>query len=124
MISVGTYLEVSDNSGAKIAQCIRILSKTKGNHATVGDMIVVTIKQANSKQKGKAIAGNVYRGIVLETKKEFGRKDGTLFCFDRNVVALLTAQGHPMGTRISGFASYELRRKGRMKFIALSSSSL
>nr|YP_665658.1 ribosomal protein L14 [Nephroselmis olivacea]AAF03185.1 ribosomal protein L14 [Nephroselmis olivacea] len=123
MISVGTYLDVSDNSGAKIAQCIRILSKQQGHFATVGDVIVVTIKKANSKYKGKATAGQVYRGVILETKKEVTRKDGSLFSFDRNVVALMTPQENPMGTRITGFASYELRAKGKMKFIALSSSS-
>lgn len=123
MISVGTYLDVSDNSGAKVAQCIRILSKQKADFATVGDIIVITVKKANSKYKGKAMAGHVYHGVVLETKKEFVRKDGSSYSFDRNVVALMTPQKNPMGTRISGFASYELRSKGKMKFIALSASS-
>ena len=124
MISVGTYLTIADNSGAKVAQCIRVVSKKQDHYGTVGDTLVLTVKEAIPRQRSKVTAGKVYRGIIVETKKEFRRHDGSFFHFERNIIALLNTNGHPIATRVSGFGPYELRQKGQMKLVAMSSSAV
>lgn len=124
MIQVGTQLQVSDNSGAKVVECIKVLSKTRGNFGTVGDLIVVTVKEVTKKQKNKVKKGNVYRAVILETSAEFQRADGSSLKSQRNTAVLLSVQGSPLGTRIQGLASYELRRKNFMKILSLSTANM
>jgi large subunit ribosomal protein L14 len=124
MIQTGTNLLVSDNSGAKKIQCINLLKKSKKKVATIGDIIVVSVKKANPKQRSKAIAGNVYKALIVETKKKTLRKDGSNFKSDRNVAILLNTQNAPMGTRITGPMSYDLKKKANSKIISLASSSI
>lgn len=124
MIQRGTNLLVSDNSGAKKIQCINLLKKNKKNIGTIGDVIVVSVKKANPKQRSKAISGNVYKALIVETKKKVIRKDGSNFKSDRNVAIILNTQGTPMGTRITGPVSYDLKKGGNSKIISLASSSL
>jgi len=124
MIQRSTKLIVSDNSGAKKVQTINLLKKNKKNRATIGDVIVISVKKANPKQRSKAVAGNVYKAVITETKKKVTRKDGTNFKSDRNVAILLNTQNTPIGSRISGFVSYELKKKRYSKIISLASTSI
>ena len=124
MIQVGTQLQVSDNSGAKIVECIKVLSKTRGKFGKVGDLIVVTVKEVTKKQKNKVKKGNVYRAVILETASQFQRADGSSLKSQRNTAVLLSVQGSPLGTRIQGLASYELRLKNFMKILSLSTANM
>jgi large subunit ribosomal protein L14 len=110
-------LVVADNSGAKRAQCIRVLGGSSRRYARLGDIVVVTIKEAMP--EGNVKAGTVAKGVVVRTKKETRRADGTYIRFDQNAVVLINNQMEPIGTRIFGPVARELRWKEFMKIISL-----
>ena len=117
MIQVGTILEVADNSGARVAMCIKVLGGTRHRYAGLGDVIVASIKEA---VPGAAVKkGSVVRAVVVRTKKESRRPDGSYVRFDRNAAVLIDAQKNPVGTRIFGPVARELRAKTFMKIISL-----
>jgi len=117
MIQQQTRLTVADNSGAKKLMCIKVLGGTRRRYATVGDIIVVSIKEAIPNAKVKK--GDVARAVVVRTKKEVRRKDGTYIKFDDNSAVLINQQNEPIGTRIFGPVARELRAKKFMKIISL-----
>ncbi|MDX8412088.1 MAG: 50S ribosomal protein L14 [Mariprofundaceae bacterium] len=117
MIQTETVLEVADNSGAKKVACIKVLGGSKRRYASVGDVIVVAIKQAMP--RGKVKKGDVAKAGVVRTAKEFRRADGSSIRFDNNAAVLLNNQGEPIGTRIFGPVTRELRAKGYMKIVSL-----
>lgn len=117
MIQAESSLEVADNSGARRVQCIRILGGSKRRWATVGDVIVVTVKEAIP--RGRVKKGDVHKAVIVRTAKEIRRQDGTSIRFDRNAAVLINAQGEPIGTRIFGPVTRELRGKNYMKIISL-----
>ncbi|MDX8391415.1 MAG: 50S ribosomal protein L14 [Mariprofundaceae bacterium] len=117
MIQNETVLDVADNSGARRVACIKVLGGSKRRYARVGDVIVVAIKDAMP--GGKVKKGQVAKAVVVRTAKEFRRADGSSIRFDENAAVLLTAQGEPVGTRIFGPVTRELRSKGYMKIISL-----
>lgn len=117
MIQTETILEVADNSGARRIACIKVLGGSRRRYARVGDVIVVAIKDAMP--GGKVKKGQVAKAVVVRTTKEFRRPDGSSIRFDQNAAVLLTAQGEPVGTRIFGPVTRELRGKGYMKIISL-----
>ena len=117
MIQMQTNLDVADNSGARRIQCIKVLGGSKRKYASVGDQIVVTVKEASP--RGKVKKGEVHRAVIVRTAKEIRRDDGTAIRFDRNAAVLLSAQGEPIGTRIFGPVTRELRGKNHMKIISL-----
>jgi large subunit ribosomal protein L14 len=117
MIQMQTNLDVADNSGARRVQCIKVLGGSKRRTASVGDIIVVSVKDAIP--RGKVKKGDVHRAVVVRTSKEIRRADGTAIRFDRNAAVLLTPQGEPIGTRIFGPVTRELRAKHFMKIISL-----
>ena len=112
-----TNLDVADNSGARRIQCIKVLGGSKRKYASVGDQIVVTVKEAIP--RGKVKKGEVHRAVVVRTAKEIRRDDGSAIRFDRNAAVLLSPQGEPIGTRIFGPVTRELRAKNYMKIISL-----
>ena len=113
-----TRLEVADNSGARKVQCIKVLGGSKRRTASVGDVIVVSVKQAIP--RGRVKKGDIHRAVVVRTAKEIHRADGSSIRFDRNAAVLLTPAGEPIGTRIFGPVTRELRARGYMKIISLS----
>lgn len=117
MIQNETILQVADNSGAKRVACIKVLGGSKRRYARIGDVIVVAIKDAMP--GGKVKKGDVARAVVVRTAKDFRRADGSSIRFDDNAAVLLTSQGEPIGTRIFGPVTRELRGKGYMKIISL-----
>jgi len=117
MIQEETNLVVADNSGAKKIRCIRVLGGHERRYAGVGDMIVVSVKSAIPGAPVKK--GEVSRAVVVRTKKEVRRKDGSFIRFDENAAVLLNAQGEPRGTRIFGPVARELRERQFMKIISL-----
>ena len=117
MIQMQTNLDVADNSGARRIQCIKVLGGSKRRFASVGDQIVVTVKEAIP--RGKVKKGEVHRAVIVRTAKEIWRNDGTVIRFDRNAAVLLGPQGEPIGTRIFGPVTRELRAKNYMKIISL-----
>ena len=117
MIQVHTNLTVADNSGAKRLFCIRVLGGTRRRYARVGDIIVVTVKEALPHSKVKK--GDVMRAVVVRTVKETRRADGSYIKFDDNSAVLINPQGDPIGTRIFGPVARELRTKGFMKIVSL-----
>jgi large subunit ribosomal protein L14 len=117
MIQVHTNLTVADNSGAKRLFCIRVLGGTRRRYARVGDIIVVTVKEALPHSKVKK--GDVMRAVVVRTVKETRRADGSYIKFDDNSAVLINPQGDPIGTRIFGPVARELRAKRFMKIISL-----
>ncbi|HNY06633.1 MAG TPA: 50S ribosomal protein L14 [Bacteroidales bacterium] len=117
MIQQETRLAVADNSGAKEALCIRVLGGTKKKYATVGDKIIVSIK--NAIPSGNVKKGTVSKAVVVRTKKEIRRNDGSYIRFDDNAVVLLNTAGELVGTRIFGPVARELREKQFMKIISL-----
>ena len=119
MIQMQTRLTVADNSGAKKLMCIKVLGGTGRRYASIGDIIVVTIKEAIPNSKVKK--GEVARAVIVRTKKEIRRRDGTYIKFDDNSAVLVTAQNDPIGTRIFGAVARELREKNYMKIISLAS---
>jgi len=117
MIQVQTHLEVADNSGARRVMCIRVLGGSRRRYATVGDVIVVSVKEAIP--RGRVKKGEVLKAVVVRTAKEIRRRDGTAIRFDTNAAVLINNQGEPIGTRIFGPVTRELRAKQYMKIISL-----
>ena len=117
MIQTQSYLEVADNSGARRVMCIKVLGGSKRRYARVGDLIKVTVKEAIP--RGKVKKGQVITAVVVRTKKGVRRPDGSLIKFDENAAVLLNAQDAPIGTRIFGPVTRELRSKNYMKIISL-----
>jgi large subunit ribosomal protein L14 len=117
MIQQETVLEVADNSGARKVACIRVLGGTRRRYATIGDVIVVAVKDAIPNARVKK--GEVRRAVVVRTAKAIGRRDGSYIRFDDNAAVLIDAQKEPVGTRIFGPVARELRAKKFMKIISL-----
>ncbi|OIQ02059.1 MAG: 50S ribosomal protein L14 [Zetaproteobacteria bacterium CG06_land_8_20_14_3_00_59_53] len=117
MIQTETVLDVADNSGARRVTCIKVLGGSKRRYARVGDVIVVAVQDCMP--GGKVKKGQVTKAVVVRTAKEFRRADGSSIRFDGNAAVLLTNQGEPVGTRIFGPVTRELRGKGYMKIISL-----
>jgi large subunit ribosomal protein L14 len=117
MIQVQTHLNVADNSGAKRVQCIRVLGGTRRRYAEVGDIIVVSVKDALPTSTVKK--GTVLRAVIVRTAKEYSRKDGTYIRFSDNAAVLITDTGEPRGTRIFGPVARELREKKFMRIVSL-----
>ena len=117
MIQMETNLDVADNSGARRVQCIKVLGGSKRKYATVGDVIVVSVKEAIP--KGRVKKGQVMKAVVVRTAKGVRRPDGSLIRFDRNAAVLINAQGEPVGTRIFGPVTRELRSERFMKIVSL-----
>lgn len=117
MVQVETVLDVADNSGARRVRCIRVLGGTRRRYASVGDEIVVSVREAIPNSKVKK--GDVVRAVVVRTAKELGRPDGSYIRFDTNSAVLLDNQREPVGTRIFGPVARELRAKRFMKIISL-----
>ncbi len=117
MIQQETRLDVADNSGAREVMCIKVLGGSKRRYASVGDVIVVSVKDAIP--RGKVKKGEVHRAVVVRTSKELYRPDGSAIRFDKNAAVLLNKQNEPIGTRIFGPVTRELRSKNFMKIISL-----
>ncbi len=117
MIQQQTYLNVADNSGAKRIMCIRVLGGAGRKYGSVGDIIVASVKEAIPNSKVKP--GDVVRAVIVRTKKEVSRPDGTHIKFDENAAVLINQYKEPIGTRIFGPVARELRTKGFMKIISL-----
>ena len=117
MIQQETNLDVADNSGARRVQCIKVLGGSKRRYASVGDVIVVSVKDAIP--RGRVKKGYVMKAIVVRTAKDIRRADGSVIRFDRNAAVLINNQGEPVGTRIFGPVPRELRAKNQMKIISL-----
>jgi large subunit ribosomal protein L14 len=117
MIQMRTTLEVADNSGAKRVQCVKVLGGSRRRYAALGDIIVVSIKEALPGSKVKK--GETAKAVVVRTKREYRRQDGSYIKFDDNSAVLLNAQLEPLGTRIFGPVARELRAKRFMKIISL-----
>jgi large subunit ribosomal protein L14 len=117
MIQMQTNLDVADNSGARRVQCIKVLGGSKRKTATIGDVIVVSIKDAIP--RGKVKKGEVHRAVIVRTAREIRRADGSAIRFDRNAAVLITKQDEPIGTRIFGPVTRELRARKFMKIISL-----
>jgi large subunit ribosomal protein L14 len=117
MIQMRTVLDVADNSGARKVQCIKVLGGSKRKYASIGDIIVVSVKEAIPNAKVKK--GDVMKAVVVRTAKEMGRSDGTYIRFDNNSAVLIDNQKEPIGTRIFGPVARELRAKKFMKIISL-----
>ena len=117
MIQMQTNLDVADNSGARRVQCIKVLGGSKRKYASVGDVIVVSVKEAIP--RGRVKKGDVRKAVVVRTAKEVRRDDGTAIRFDSNAAVILSISGEPLGTRIFGPVVRELRAKNFMKIISL-----
>ena len=117
MIQMRTNLDVADNSGAKTVQCIKVLGGSRRKYAGIGDIIVVSVKVALPRRGVKK--GEVHRAVVVRTSFPLRRGDGSAIRFDRNAAVLINKQGEPIGTRISGPVTRELRAKKFMKIISL-----
>ena len=117
MIQMQTKLDVADNSGARRVQCIKVLGGSKRRTAAVGDVVVVTVKEAIP--RGRVKKGELHRAVIVRTKKEIRRDDGSTIRFDSNAAVLVNQQGEPVGTRIFGPVTRELRSRQFMKIISL-----
>ena len=117
MIQIQTELNVADNTGAKIVECIKVLGGSKRRYASIGENIVVSVKDAIPNAKVKK--GTVHRAVVVRTKKSIYRNDGSNVKFDNNAVVITDEKGEPIGTRIFGPVTRELRAKGQTKIISL-----
>ena len=117
MIQVQTELLVADNTGAKVIECIKVLGGSKRRYASIGDTIVVAVKEAIP--RGKVKKGAVHKAVVVRTRKEIFRNDGSKIQFDTNAVVLTDEKGEPIGTRIFGPVTRELRVRGHTKIISL-----
>ena len=117
MIIPQTNLEVADNSGARRVQCIKVLGGSKRRSASVGDIIVVSVKEAIP--RGRVKKGDMLRAVVVRTAKEVRRPDGSAIRFDRNAAVLVNNAGEPIGTRIFGPVTRELRARQQMKIVSL-----
>ncbi len=117
MIQMQSRLEVADNSGARSVQCVKVLGGSKRKTAGVGDVIVVSVKEAIP--RGRVKKGDVHRAVIVRTAKEIRRDDGTAIRFDRNAAVLINKQNEPIGTRIFGPVTRELRARQFMKIVSL-----
>ena len=117
MIQMQSYLDAADNSGAKELMCIKVLGGSKRRYATVGDIIVCSVKEAMP--RGRVKKGDVVQAIVVRVSKDLKRKDGSTIRFDSNAAVLVNKQGEPIGTRIFGPVPRELRARNQMKIISL-----
>jgi len=117
MIMEQTMLDVADNSGAKMAKCIKVLGGSRRVYASVGDIIVVAVKKAIP--NGVVKKGDVAKGVIVRTKKNIRREDGSYLKFDRNAIVIVDDDGSPKGTRIFGAVARELRKKNFMRIISL-----
>ena len=117
MIQMQTNLDVADNSGARRVMCIKVLGGSKRKYASVGDIIVVSIKEAIP--RGRVKKGDVLQAIVVRTSQAIKRKDGSVIRFDKNAAVIVNKQSEPIGTRIFGPVPRELRAKNHMKVISL-----
>ena len=117
MIQTQSILDVADNSGARRVMCIKVLGGSKRRYASIGDIIVVAVKEAIPNAKVKK--GEVAKAVIVRTAKEIGRPDGSYIRFDSNSAVLIDNQGEPIGTRIFGPVARELRAKKFMKIISL-----
>ena len=117
MIQAESNLEVADNSGARRVQCIKVLGGSKRKYASVGDVIVVSVKEAIP--RGRVKKGDVMQAVVVRTAKDIHRQDGTTIRFDSNAAVLINKQGEPVGTRIFGPVTRDLRAKKYMKIVSL-----
>ena len=122
MIQHQTILKVADNSGAKTVKCIKVLGGFKKRYARLGDIVVVSVQQLRNKSKktSKVLKGGVFRALVVRTKTQYKKKDGSSFALNENSVALINKQGNPIGTRILGPIPKILKKKKFMKFVSLS----
>jgi large subunit ribosomal protein L14 len=117
MIQMNTRLDVADNSGARSVMCIKVLGGTRRKYASIGDVIVVSVKDASPNSKVKK--GDIMKAVIVRTAKEVNRKDGSYIRFDKNSAVLINTQNEPVGTRIFGPVARELRAKNFMKIISL-----
>lgn len=117
MIQMQTNLDVADNSGARRVQCIKVIGGSKRKYASIGDIIVVSVKEAIP--RGRVKKGQVMKAVVVRTAKGVRRPDGSLIRFDRNAAVLINQAGEPIGTRIFGPVTRELRGKSHMKIVSL-----
>ena len=117
MIQMQTNLDVADNSGARRVQCIKVLGGSKRKYAGIGDTIVVSVKEAIP--RGRVKKGEIMKAVIVRTAKDIRRNDGTVIRFDRNAAVLINPQGEPIGTRIFGPVTRELRSKNHMKIVSL-----
>jgi large subunit ribosomal protein L14 len=117
MIQMQTNLDVADNSGARRVQCIKVLGGSKRKTASIGDVIVVSVKEAIP--RGRVKKGDVHQAVIVRTAKEIRRPDGSSIRFDRNAAVLINKQGEPIGTRIFGPVTRELRARKFMKIVSL-----
>lgn len=117
MIQMETELSVADNSGAKKVKCIKVLGGSKRRTANIGDVVVVSVQSAIP--RGRVTSGEVMRAVIVRSKKGVSRGDGSSIRFDGNAVVLLSKQNEPIGTRIFGPVTRELRGKGYMKIVSL-----
>ena len=117
MIQVQTELNVADNTGARIVECIKVLGGSKRRYASIGDNIVVSVKEAIP--NGKVKKGSVYKAVIVRTKKSIHRNDGSKVKFDDNAAVIIDDKGEPIGTRIFGPVTRELRTRGHTKIISL-----
>ncbi|MBX7146376.1 MAG: 50S ribosomal protein L14 [Alphaproteobacteria bacterium] len=117
MIQMQTNLDVADNSGARRVQCIKVLGGSKRKYASIGDIIVVSVKEAIP--RGRVKKGDVHQAVIVRTSKDIRRPDGSVIRFDKNAAVLINKQGEPIGTRIFGPVTRELRAKKFMKVISL-----
>jgi large subunit ribosomal protein L14 len=117
MIQMQTNLTVADNSGARRVQCIKVLGGSKRRWASVGDVIVVSVKEAIP--RGRVKKGDVHRAVIVRTAKDIRRPDGSVIRFDNNAAVLINKQGEPIGTRIFGPVTRELRSRNYMKIVSL-----
>jgi large subunit ribosomal protein L14 len=117
MIQMQTNLDVADNSGARRVMCIKVLGGSKRKYATIGDVIVVSVKEAIP--RGRVKKGEVMKAVIVRVSKDIKRVDGSIIRFDRNAAVLINAQMEPVGTRIFGPVPRELRAKNHMKIISL-----
>ena len=117
MIQMQSMLDAADNSGARRLMCVKVLGGSKRRYAGIGDIVKVTVKEAIP--RGKVRKGEMYNAVVVRTRKGVRRADGSLIRFDRNAAVLLTNQNQPIGTRIFGPVTRELRRERFMKIVSL-----
>ena len=117
MIQMQSNLDVADNSGARRVQCIKVIGGSKRRYARIGDTIVVSVKEAIP--RGRVKKGQIMKAVVVRTAKGVRRQDGSLIRFDRNAAVLINATGEPIGTRIFGPVTRELRAKNHMKIVSL-----
>jgi len=117
MIQMQSHLDVADNSGARRVQCVKVLGGSKRKYASIGDIIVVSVKEAIP--NGKVKKGDVHKAVIVRTAKEIRRADGSYIRFDTNSAVLIDNKGEPVGTRIFGPVARELRGRQYMKIVAL-----